>query len=100
MSKPINMRPWAKPGDIFRVWRPEHDETEADAREIEAHDSESAAEDWAEYDDHGGDYAIVGGSEATLHVRRTNDEAAEDVVFVVMGESVPQYSAMLKRAPS
>lgn len=93
----IKMRPWGKTGDVFRVWQPECGETEEDAREVEACDSETAAEDYAEWSDSNGDYTIVRGSEATLHVRRTDDEAAEVEVFVVTGESVPHYSATPKR---
>lgn len=100
MSKPIKLRAWEKPGDIFRVWEPDCGETEDDAREVEASDSETAAEDFAEWSDSNGDYAIVRGNEATVHVRRTNDEAAVVEVFVVIGESVPQYSATPKRVPA
>jgi hypothetical protein len=85
------MRPWAKQGDVFLVWRPENGETEEDAREVEALDAETAAEDFAEWDDSQGDYTIVRGSDATLHVRPRDGGDVER--FQVSGEAVPQYSA-------
>jgi hypothetical protein len=74
---------------------------------------EAAVEKWAEADDAGGDYTIVGGSEATVCVARQTDYdaimlAIGDTLdddgtdpppglkvqrFVVSGESVPQYHA-------
>lgn len=102
MSGPLRLRPWAKPGDVFLLWRPEQGEAEEDAREVEANDSETAAEDWAEHDDSGGDYCIVNGNEATVHVRRyglDGDGAPWPVeVFVVLGETVPQYTARPAKA--
>ncbi len=90
------MRPWENANPVWLVWRPEQDETEGDARGIEAWDAEQAAEDWAEHDDQGGDYTIVGGDSATLSVRPRDDASAPVEVFVVSGETVPQYSARAK----
>ena len=91
------MRPW-KPGRLFLVWEPDQSETEEDAREVEASDAETAAEDRAEEVDSNGDYTIVGGSEATFHVRPKDDPSAPVEVYVVTGESVPQYSATKREA--
>ncbi len=92
----IEMRPWRKNLAKWLVWRPEEDETIDDAQEVRSSDAEEAAEDWAEWSDSGGDYTIVGGSEATVCVRAKDDDAAPVETFVVTGESVPQYTA---RAP-
>lgn len=89
----INQRPWLNNKITWLVWREEQGDAEADAREVVACDSKEAAEDFAEWDDSGGDYSIVGGSEATLQVRRAGDDAAPVETFVVSGESVPQYNA-------
>ncbi len=90
----INQRPWSKSGDVFLVWRPENGETIEDAREVEANDAETAAEDWAEWDDcNSADYTIVNGSESTVCVRLRDDVSAPVETFVVSGEAVPQYTA-------
>ena len=93
----IKMRSWQKHGEVFLVWRPELDETEEDAREVFAVDAEQAAEDFAEWDDADGDYTIVRGGDATLHVRAKDKPGAAEV-FVVSGETVPQYTARAKEA--
>lgn len=99
MSRPINMRPYRKNSRAFFVWCPEDGEDESDAREVMAFDEEEAAEDRAEASDSDGDYTIVGGSDATYHVRAKVDpgeEQAPVMVFVVTGETVPHYSATEK----
>jgi hypothetical protein len=88
------MRPWEKPGTVFLLWRPENGETIADAREVEAHDAEDAAEDWAEYDDsYSVEYMIVRGNDATVCVRERDNQDAPVQTFVVSGKTVPQYTA-------
>lgn len=94
----LRMRPWTK-GKVFLVWRPDWSETEEDAREVEASDAETAAEDRAEEHDSGGDYDIVGGSDAIYHVMPKDDPAAPVEVYTVTGETVPQYSATKRESP-
>ena len=53
-------------------------------------DAEDAAENWAEEDDAGGDYTIIGGSPARIRLTSPKGEVTE---FVVEGESVPRYTA-------
>ena len=87
----IKLRPWEKPGKVWRVWRPDESATEDDAREVEAFDAAQAAEDYAEWDDsQNADYAIVNGSGALISVRGPDGSLA---TFKVTGEAVPQYTA-------
>lgn len=56
-----------------------------------ADDAEQAAEIWAAEDDaESGDYEIVGGKTALVHV---SDSDGNRYRVLVSGESVPQYSA-------
>jgi hypothetical protein len=83
----------AKCYPLWEVWRSEdgYEETRDDARKIRGYDAESAVERWAEEDDCGGDYCIVGGSPATVCVAlEGSDEVAR---YYVSGETVPSYSA-------
>lgn len=90
----IKLRPWEKPSPVWLVWRPEDGEVEADAREIEAHDAEQAAEDFAEWDDtNSAEYAIVKGQDATVLVREKCSVFGPTRRFQVRGEAVPSYSA-------
>lgn len=93
MSRTIDMRPWADGCVLWLVW-PE-DETEDEARRVRARDPREAAEDYAAYSDSGGDYCILNGNDATVHVRRDGGIPVD--TFVVHGESVPSYSARRKR---
>jgi hypothetical protein len=89
------------------VWSPEDGETEDDARTFYGMSAERAVEKWAAWSDsNSADYAIVGGSEVTVHVRLRGLEKeragylmlpTEELVFEVYGESVPSYSAVLSR---
>lgn len=76
----------------FDCWRPEYGEDETDARTIYADHAMAAARVWAERSDSRGDYEIVRGSEATVHVRAPDGAL---FVFVVSGETVPEYHARL-----
>ena len=40
----IKLRPWEKPGKVWRVWRPDESATEDDALEVEAFDAAQAAD--------------------------------------------------------
>jgi len=62
-----------------------------EARIVHAAQADEAAELYAERADDGGDYEIVGGRKAIVHVRPAGDDAEQ--VFEVEGESVPQYTA-------
>jgi hypothetical protein len=77
---------------MWLVWQPDDGATEDDARKIHARTPAEAAERWAEWDDYNSaEYSIVGGSDATVCVRRA--DGGEALLFVVSGESVPSYSA-------
>ena len=66
-----------------------------EARIVHAENARDAAELYAQLYDDGGDYDIVSGhSTPTVHVRREGDE--KETIFIVEGESVPQYRARLK----
>ena len=75
----------------FRVWCPEQDE-ESDARSVSALDAESAAERWADENDHNMDYAILRGSPCEVSVRAPDGTLTR---YEMTGESVPQYRAAL-----
>lgn len=76
--------------DEFEVWC-EDDGIREEARIIRAYDAESAATRWGSMYDSEGDYTIVSGSEATVHVCLRGTDVIEK--FLVTGESVPEYSA-------
>jgi hypothetical protein len=74
----------------FMVWSPDQGSTEADAREIEAFDASSAAEEWADRDDcESAEYQIVRGSNAKVCVR----DGERVRTFDVSGETVALYAA-------
>lgn len=75
------------------IWRPEHGETREHAVVVHAYDEEMAVQEWAERDDAHGDYTIVSGSDAKVHVAPHGDETTPARVFVVRGESEPTYYA-------
>lgn len=77
----------------FLVWYPEYGQTEEDgARKVYAADHEQAAERWAERNDADTcDYAIVGGSEVVLHVKKAGEDEVKK--FTVTGRSEPVYDA-------
>ena len=86
---------------VFQVWEDNYLEGRrppdkpdasdwANSTDIRATYHESAAEKAAEQSDQYGDYAIVSGDIATMYVR---DQAGVVKVFIVSGESVPEYSA-------
>ncbi len=78
---------------LWKVWCPHDGEKMTDARLIRAPDAESAAERWAELDDAAGIYRIRGGLEIIVTVRGSASGALP-YRFEVVGESVPQYTAM------
>ena len=76
----------------YLVWC--HDQTDdpEDGVTIEASDPVAAAELWAEQDDReSAEYWIVGGNEADVTVKDTND--GTETRFIVTGEDIPSYSA-------
>jgi hypothetical protein len=85
------------------VWSPEDGETEDDGRVFYGMSPDRAVEKWAEWSDrNSADYSIVGGQEATVHVRLAEGQGeraeflrlqTEEIVFNVYGESVPEYTA-------
>jgi len=86
----------------WKLWRPEHGGTEEDAITVYGYSAEAAVEAWAERDDRdSADYSIVGGNNATVHVRFVGDQdraralcfPTEEMVLEVVGESVPSYTA-------
>lgn len=88
------------------VWCPENGETEDDARTFYGMSPDRAVERWAAKSDARGDYEIVGGGEATVHVRlREQDQdraefirlPTDEMVFGVYGESVPSYHAVQRQ---
>jgi len=78
------------------VWEPGCRE-EVDAIEVIAADAEQAAADYAEWSDGQGDYDILDGNEATVHVRRAAVADGTIHRFTVTGESVPVYHARWKK---
>ena len=79
---------------VWLVWQPDGGQEENDAEKVRARTPAEAAEKWAEWDDHrSADYSIVGGSNATVCVRRA--DGGEVLRYVVSGESVPSYSAKM-----
>lgn len=77
----------------FLVWCEEQGECEDDARTIYAHDAESAAQKWADQEDHeSAEYSIVAQKwEPTVTVQDQRDNELK--WFIVSGEAVPSYSA-------
>jgi hypothetical protein len=79
----------------YVVWRPDYGQTKEDGRHIDALSPRSACEKWAERDDaESADYWIVRGNEVTVKVARP-DDGAEEVAYIINGESVPLYRARL-----
>lgn len=78
--------------DHYLVWCPEQDETQRDARKIDAFDSEHAAQMWADREDSdSADYAICAGRwEPVVYVRAPDGEVT---MWRVCGETVPSYSS-------
>lgn len=76
----------------FKVWcHDERGQEESDARTIEAYGPDEAAREWARRDDSSsGQYHIVSGWDLHVTVR---DEQGANLIFLVSGESVPQYFA-------
>ena len=89
------------------VWQPDNGETEDDARTFYGMSPDAAVEKWAAWSDsHSADYDIVGGGEATVHVRLRSQDTdraeflrlpTEELIFEVYGESVPSYHAVQRR---
>ena len=76
----------------FLVWRPENDQEPEDGRVVDAWNAPAAACVWAEREDsRSADYAIVGGTDATVRVRDV--ASGDEYEMVVSGESVPSYTA-------
>jgi len=77
----------------YLVWCQEYGQTEDDAYETDAINARDAALKWAkEHDEATADYTIAKGADLTVVVC----EAAvpkRQVMFIVSGECVPQYSA-------
>ena len=76
----------------YRVWVPDRDQTEADAREVQATDHFDAVERWAWWDDHSSaDFSIIGGEPATVMVRAMmHNPPSPAHKVIVSGETVPQ----------
>lgn len=84
------------------VWDPDQGETPADASPVYATDGQAAAEKYQEQSEANAcEYTCMEGGEVSLHILPDELTAVEDVqVFVVTGESVPQYNASaLRRQP-
>jgi len=81
----------------FLVWCPDMGAEREDASEIEAHDAESAAQEWAEEEDcYSAEYSIVSGRETPVVCVAEGDGPEQQ--FRVSGEAVPQYYATAIRA--
>ena len=75
----------------YKVWWPEHGQTEEDALIFEGFDHEHAAAEWAEWYDHFScDYSIVGGQEAVVKVLREGEMNPKNVL--VTGQLSRTYS--------
>ncbi len=76
----------------FKVWCPDDGET-ADqfSRNVEAHDAQDAAAEWAQQDDAYGDYTIIKGGDKVVMVACPDHPPRR---FVVSGESVARYYAI------
>jgi len=90
----------------WRVWSSEWGYEEPDAKIFYALSAAGAAEKWAKWFDGRGDYSIIGGAAAVVHVQLVDVDRAEFLVlptevsvFEVYGESVPQYRAMPRAKP-
>ena len=83
-------------GEPFRVWA-DGEDPDADGRTVHAYEAEDAATEWAQREDwDSAEYDIVSGREAPkVHVR---DEAGNVTTWVVVGETLPHYSARQHKA--
>jgi hypothetical protein len=76
----------------YKVWWPDRDQEEADAKTVIAYDPEQAAEQWANwYDAYNNDYSIVGGEIAEVQVLHDGETTA--VTVAVRGFPSREYSA-------
>ena len=73
------------------VWDPEEGDRAEWGSPWHAIDAETAAERWAEGEDGGGDYSIVGGADVVVCVAKVGSDEVKR--FNVSGEVVPEYSA-------
>lgn len=81
----------------FLVWCPDMGSEREDACVIEAHDAESAAQEWAEEEDcNSAEYSIVSGREEPTVCVAEGDGPEQQ--FRVSGEAVPHYYATATRA--
>lgn len=92
--EPCNTYHWRdeKCMPLWAVWCPDYDQAQSDAKHVAGKTAAHAAERWAEKDDAGGDYDIIGGCPAVVMVAPTNEEGPV-LQFRVSGESVPTYRA-------
>lgn len=81
------------------IWEVEEGDEGEEGREyadkMYGRDAGEAVERWAQQEDARGDYDIVGGSPATVHVAEVG--SAEVATWVVEGRSVPEYTATKQR---
>lgn len=78
---------------LYLVWCEDYGQTSKSGREIEAADEDQAAESWADLEDSDGDYAIIGGSDAVLHVREVDGPDDHIWMIRVSGQAEPVYTA-------
>ncbi len=91
-SAPIKVRQWERRYPTYLAWCPGDGEDEGDAREVEAHDAEQAAEDLVEVEDPADSHRCAGAHQVVeVHVRPRDGGEVE--VYEVSGECVPHYSA-------
>ena len=87
----VRGRTFHKCPPLFHIWCPDYGEEEEDCKAVREDNAAQAAELWADDRDSDGDYAIVGGSSVTVHVRAA--DSSELQAFHVTGESAPEYHA-------
>ena len=75
----------------WRVWCPDLDGDEDDARTFAALDAQDAAQEWADWEDRtSAEYLIVGGTDREVHVRGPDGQVTR---WLVSGRSEAAYYA-------
>lgn len=76
----------------WKIWCPEYDETEEDAKTIYAGWARDAAAKWGEwFDREDCDYTILNGDDVVVHVKGGEFNTVRQ--FRVQGKTVPEYWA-------
>lgn len=90
MAKPIKARYATDAEPVWLVWEHDGNRDEEDAREVQAHEADDAAEAYAEAADSEGEYLFLDSGGVEVRVRRKGGDGPP-LRFTVWGESVPTY---------